>query len=167
MCFNPHTHEGCDAGCRYKPLACYLVSIHTPTKGVTICFSAFCSQRQVSIHTPTKGVTFRCLAKVDEFAVSIHTPTKGVTPCRFKSYKTYPSFNPHTHEGCDRIDCCMPIESNSGFNPHTHEGCDFVLLISLYFILSFNPHTHEGCDTLMALTFMALILFQSTHPRRV
>ena len=34
ICFNPHTHEGCDlivASALFKPI----VSIHTPTKGVT------------------------------------------------------------------------------------------------------------------------------------
>ena len=36
--FNPHTHEGCDGN---KPLldAQGLVSIHTPTKGVTFYFN--------------------------------------------------------------------------------------------------------------------------------
>ena len=34
FCFNPHTHEGCDARIwRYDAL--HDVSIHTPTKGVT------------------------------------------------------------------------------------------------------------------------------------
>ena len=32
--FNPHTHEGCDAFTVAVPLA-LIVSIHTPTKGVT------------------------------------------------------------------------------------------------------------------------------------
>ena len=55
----------------------------------------------VSIHTPTKGVTIQC-TKIFHFrSVSIHTPTKGVT-----QFVDYPCgsrwcFNPHTHEGCD------------------------------------------------------------------
>ena len=32
------------------------------------------------------------------------------------------------------------------FNPHTHEGCDKFLLCVLQLLYSFNPHTHEGCD---------------------
>ena len=55
------------------------VSIHTPTKGVTISGYPQNNYIIVSIHTPTKGVT-HCLKEctpLDE--VSIHTPTKGVT----------------------------------------------------------------------------------------
>ena len=33
------------------------VSIHTPTKGVTVRYFEFFFSREVSIHTPTKGVT--------------------------------------------------------------------------------------------------------------
>ena len=33
------------------------------------------------------------------------------------------SFNPHTHEGCDLLNCKIKLKK-SGFNPHTHEGCD-------------------------------------------
>ena len=56
MCFNPHTHEGCDdimqeVGNKLK------VSIHTPTKGVTAHESGELRYTKVSIHTPTKGVT--------------------------------------------------------------------------------------------------------------
>ena len=77
------------------------VSIHTPTKGVTVCLPIFQSvllgfnphthegcdiqarwvraQRAVSIHTPTKGVTYRLRKQGCIIYVSIHTPTKGVT----------------------------------------------------------------------------------------
>ena len=33
------------------------VSIHTPTKGVTLLFWGLLKDVEVSIHTPTKGVT--------------------------------------------------------------------------------------------------------------
>ena len=78
-----------------------LVSIHTPTQGVTWrslsqagflhCFNphthAGCDLNQmiltsfsnVSIHTPTQGVTIATLIRVLSIAVSIHTPTQGVT----------------------------------------------------------------------------------------
>ena len=56
FCFNPHTHEGCDARIwRYDAL--HDVSIHTPTKGVTSGYEAILTKTIVSIHTPTKGVT--------------------------------------------------------------------------------------------------------------
>ena len=56
FCFIPHTHEGCDFTIRvyHKVL---VVSIHTPTKGVTTEGFLFGIAQKVSIHTPTKGVT--------------------------------------------------------------------------------------------------------------
>ena len=56
FCFNPHTHEGCD-----------------------FLFLKFLFQLHVSIHTPTKGVTMRFPLRISSYRVSIHTPTKGVT----------------------------------------------------------------------------------------
>ena len=55
-CFNPHTHEGCDVGKTFL-FQILLVSIHTPTKGVTIETFLKILLTLVSIHTPTKGVT--------------------------------------------------------------------------------------------------------------
>ena len=56
FCFNPHTHEGCDKYAieHFDEL---MVSIHTPTKGVTQSWWAVYQYIIVSIHTPTKGVT--------------------------------------------------------------------------------------------------------------
>ena len=44
FCFIPHTHEGCDFTIRvyHKVL---VVSIHTPTKGVTVTFIMLCARR--------------------------------------------------------------------------------------------------------------------------
>ena len=99
------------------------VSIHTPTKGVTLyvqykrddcqCFNPHthegcdghtkCKEPiiAVSIHTPTKGVTRFCPPFLYFFLVSIHTPTKGVTSRLIIAYVQNQGFNPHTHEGCD------------------------------------------------------------------
>ena len=77
--FNPHTHEGCDP-CQMRCLLWILVSIHTPTKGVTHVRPILGRMASVSIHTPTKGVTL------------------GNTMMLCTSF----CFNPHTHEGCDR-----------------------------------------------------------------
>ena len=56
--FNPHTHAGCDpyGTTTYRQL---LVSIHTPTQGVTIAQTPRWAFSPVSIHTPTQGVTMR------------------------------------------------------------------------------------------------------------
>ena len=103
--FNPHTHEGCDVSSsvalqksqefqsthprrvwryiRSKDFKPYGVSIHTPTKGVTLlmmiscllvaCFNPhthegcdiadgkYTLKQTVSIHTPTKGVTLNAI----------------------------------------------------------------------------------------------------------
>ena len=79
MGFNPHTHEGCD------------ISNSSPS-----------ALEVVSIHTPTKGVTAKACPCFDATKVSIHTPTKGVTKVTAIDTNRAISFNPHTHEGCDR-----------------------------------------------------------------
>ena len=79
-----------------------MISIHTPTQGVTLqstyrihktadfnphshagSDAYICSKIKpitISIHTPTQGVTCRELsASADEILISIHTPTQGVT----------------------------------------------------------------------------------------
>ena len=56
ICFNPHTHAGCDLlNLHINHLK--RVSIHTPTQGVTDYPSWLPSEICVSIHTPTQGVT--------------------------------------------------------------------------------------------------------------
>ena len=98
--FNPHTYMRCDVkgACIFHQR---LVSIHTPTWGVTaVLVSAVMSilkfqsthlhevwlrdvilhkKGNVSIHTPTWGVTPKVKCTLDLSEVSIHTPTWGVT----------------------------------------------------------------------------------------
>ena len=58
----------------------YCVSIHTPTQGVTSAMKTDILKLAVSIHTPTQGVTYYPLRmKLFDYHVSIHTPTQGVT----------------------------------------------------------------------------------------
>ena len=77
MCFNPHTHAGCDFGV-----------IQARQEAV------------VSIHTPTQGVTIVIFNGINISIVSIHTPTQGVTS-HLSSVSSMECFNPHTHAGCD------------------------------------------------------------------
>ena len=84
----------------------------------------------------------------------------------FLSLQHEKGFNPHTHEGCDLIFCLCYI-LNFGFNPHTHEGCDRICANPTEQYICFNPHTHEGCDTQFLDPTPKVLLFQSTHPRRV
>ena len=82
-----------------------IVSIHTPTQGVTAIKERIASidsfnphthagcdmytkgyrhGKAVSIHTPTQGVTISFFDFSDYVIVSIHTPTQGVT--RFSDF---------------------------------------------------------------------------------
>ena len=99
--FNPHSHEGSDKGKGLQfPLS--VISIHTPTRGVTIIMFDYYGSRwfqstlprgewrvldwyfkchsTISIHTPTRGVTGEILSGIEgRKLISIHTPTRGVT----------------------------------------------------------------------------------------
>ena len=55
----------------------------------------------ISIHTPTKGVTLMKGVKAVLLDISIHTPTKGVTFKFCKKCNARINFNPHSHEGSD------------------------------------------------------------------
>ena len=54
--FNPHSRKGSDNGLVLFAVL-FLVSIHTPAKGVTGLSSDYFAKADVSIHTPAKGVT--------------------------------------------------------------------------------------------------------------
>ena len=121
-CFNPHTHAGCDFTI-VKISGILLVSIHTPTQGVTSFTAVTLQVGEVSIHTPTQGVTQDKRQCKECLRVSIHTPTQGVTyqPLNYLYY--YHCFNPHTHAGCD-LGLPATLVVHPSFNPHTHAGCD-------------------------------------------
>ena len=77
----------------------------------------------VSIHTPTKGVTlyaYQQYGNANSFNPHTHEGCDLVFPIMFLIGV---SFNPHTHEGCD-LNYVVVTRSRSSFNPHTHEGCD-------------------------------------------
>ena len=123
--FNPHSHEGSDVfvasagslpniisihtptkGVTNMPfqfIVNYIISIHTPTKGVTIVKNVCECLSGISIHTPTKGVTNLVAVELFAKGISIHTPTKGVTFLgrQLRTMNTY--FNPHSHEGSDGL----------------------------------------------------------------
>ena len=164
FCFIPHTHEGCDFTIRvyHKVL---VVSIHTPTKGVTPNGCGVTFAIWVSIHTPTKGVTgvfsFCLIIKV----VSIHTPTKGVTMHRHLIVPTI-QVSIHTPtKGVTIVSVCSRLSVVfQSTHPRRvwHNFKPFAKLIKC-----FNPHTHEGCDNNAFNERMWNLQFQSTHPRRV
>lgn len=78
--FNTCASEGCDfitlSICKFL-----VVSIHTPTRGVTHLPIKHGRAHSVSIHTPTRGVTYEIISGTRTLIVSIHTPTRSVTLC--------------------------------------------------------------------------------------
>ena len=165
--FNPHTHEGCDqSDWKLTTHRTQFQSTH-PRRVWPASRRAVSDNHQVSIHTPTKGVTEKLDFNAVQYQfqsthprrvwpyhiphspypirVSIHTPTKGVTILTHSVNLLVYSFNPHTHEGCDRL-MAASFFTCLCFNPHTHEGCDWSLLGWYNHSPCFNPHTHEGCD---------------------
>ena len=120
-----------------------IISIHTPTKGVTKGVEKMGKRRSISIHTPTKGVTVLNFCIIQVSNISIHTPTKGVTISQYRNYK---------------IQC--------NFNPHSHEGSDLPALMMADRRINFNPHSHEGSDSMTEINQLFSVQFQSTLPRR-
>ena len=165
-----------------------MVSIHTPTKGVTYVLGIIVGRnwfqsthpRRVwlAAHTPlTLGRLFQSthprrvwLERVAEIvnasSVSIHTPTKGVTSVVQWATSTSLCFNPHTHEGCDSAvesDVREYIEFQS-----THPRRVWLLLFRLSLFRSFvSIHTPTKGVTDFIVLNGNKSKFQSTHPRRV
>ena len=168
FCFNPHTHEGCDAS-TYTPLLCFLVSIHTPTKGVTCSnrlnpgwwgFQSTHPRRVWLIYnqilflpnqfqsTHPRRVWLKAFDTICSLsAVSIHTPTKGVTkPTTRRLLNAMVFQSTHPRRVWQLLPLCTHVRWS--FNPHPHEGCDLLMAVTRNYCNSFNPHTHEGCDIL-------------------
>ncbi len=71
-----------------------------------------------------------------------------------------------THPRGVRLSSNENRAARKSFNPRTREGCDDSMVIAGYHSWGFNPRTREGCDYL-ALSYHAVYVFQSTHPRGV
>ena len=87
LCFNPHTHAGCDN--------IFLTVCNTPLSfnphthaGCDFLDKVIISYFKVSIHTPTQGVTVAKVFGGYMCFVSIHTPTQGVTLYLITYYKS-------------------------------------------------------------------------------
>ena len=87
----------------------FMISIHTPTKGATLVFTTIFMYSRISIHTPTKGATNATAYEYLDLVISIHTPTKGATQNAMWIMNSKTNFNPHSHEGSDRIDKTIVI----------------------------------------------------------
>ena len=100
--FNPHTYMRCD-GMNRKTFRYWLVSIHTPTWGVT--------NRYIRSGSPFMFQSTH-LHEVWQIARELFS----LNHC----------FNPHTYMRCDTLR--IPSKNFSDcFNPHTYMRCDSVL----------------------------------------
>ena len=54
--FNPHSRKGSDEVNEVYNKE-YIISIHTPARGVTTCSNYAFDEEYISIHTPARGVT--------------------------------------------------------------------------------------------------------------
>ena len=122
FCFNPHTHEGCDVNSTRPLISKDSFNPHTH-EGCDLRLLACGWLVVVSIHTPTKGVTSPPF-RFDEVIFSFNPHThEGCDPFSPANRGYMCCFNPHTHEGCDQA-CKGFADKILRFNPHTHEGCD-------------------------------------------
>ena len=149
-----------------RPSTHWVVSIHTPTKGVTANVAKAKADAKFQSTHPRR--VWRPIRKVHAHLIkfqSTHPRRVWLSDCFYPPIMI--SFNPHTHEGCDiandfyRYAKWVSIHTPTkgvtqkpgislicmiSFNPHTHEGCDFTARLHFQVRCSFNPHTHEGCD---------------------
>ena len=102
--FNPHTRERCDQTAPAQFPACRLIHFNPHTRERCDQHQGGHAglDRRISIHTPVKGVTL-CyrFSRFCPWHISIHTPVKGVTIFPSDFCPCFQNFNPHTRERCD------------------------------------------------------------------
>ena len=150
--------------CRYNNRQ-QLVSIHTPTWGVTLRGTREYAYPRVSIHTPTWGVTY----SKDQNSADIvfqSTHLHEVWHYQATKFLRHRCFNPHTYMRCDEdaktvdlatfVSIHTPtwgvtgkavylLSINEFQSTHLHEVWQSTTnLRGLQF--SFNPHTYMRCD---------------------
>ena len=118
----------------------------------------------VSIHTPTQGVTNPNREHLSDFLFQSTHPRR-VWRWVFTSWNDCWCFNPHTHAGCD-FPALEIFSCTNSFNPHTHAGCDSPNIRKIPYLLV-SIHTPTQGVTVLLLLWTQSKRFQSTHPRRV
>ena len=98
--FNPHSHKGSDF--HSLELSFFrIISIHTPTRGVTR-YCSFPPYRRYDFNPHShKGSDLFHLHSPLFILISIHTPTRGVTEIQLLTPGYHLHFNPHSHKGSD------------------------------------------------------------------
>ena len=167
LCFNPHTHAGCDLK-SFLYFYFLLVSIHTPTQGVTMWnLTVPPASGSFNPHTHAGCDRKKFTLRAEKLMFQSTHPRRvwRKTSCCLSISE---SFNPHTHAGCDYTDRARYIRKavsihtpTQGVTPkclqrprihyvsiHTPtQGVTSWKTTTLMRKLSFNPHTHAGCDS--------------------
>ena len=185
-CFNPHTYMRCDNSSRIGSVRS-VVSIHTPTWGVTPWGDGLDGRSLVSIHTPTWGVTMQAVSGEGIMLFqSTHLHEVWLSPSSlisiiplFQSTHLHEvwlqviadasdidRFNPHTYMRCD-VRKQAKGGGNGCFNPHTYMRCDHIFMPIPVRLLCFNPHTYMRCDLFSTSYLLFNTMFQSTHLHEV
>ena len=111
---------------------------------MTCNFHKFEYLKVVSIHTPTWGVTSESWSYGNTNCVSIHTPTWGVTWNKDKFMGILPFQSTHLHEVW-LLEVLLVILIFLFQSTHLHEVWLCVLWYQ-FSIYCFNPHTYMRCD---------------------
>ena len=112
---------------------------------MTKAFGRRCNRYVISIHTPARGVT-RLQMRLEVINdISIHTPARGVTQTKTPTIVNKKYFNPHSRKGSD-IFCRWCFISVGYFNPHSRKGSDLYPSKVSTVLLYFNPHSRKGSD---------------------
>ena len=164
-CFNPHTHEGCDYNPQRVVNKYTHVSIHTPTKGVTLNgFIINLIPQSFNPHTH-EGCDFGFCLSILWCGKFQSTHPRRVWQLMHNSSAVPLPFQ-STHPRRVWPKCSFGLTSETCFNPHTHEGCDTLWFrCSSWWLVSI--HTPTKGVTACRSSYARDLQFQSTHPRRV
>ncbi len=145
-------------------IAQLVISIHTPTQGVTDIPVLLSAYFDISIYTPTQGVTWYLRATAYILHISIHTPTQGVTKFNAGRIHKLFDFNPHSHTGSDTIIPSAVLLWIISIHTPT-QGVTFVTAICSD-DAAISIHTPTQGVTRCLFIVPHLSEFQSTLPRR-
>ena len=119
----------------------------------------------VSIHTPTQGVTkfTQVMADLKRFQ---STHPRRVWLCNV-NFQVYAVQFQSTHPRRVWLQGTVPYDREIKFQSTHPRRVWRIVRVLLVLFVCFNPHTHAGCDLTSAGAWSYQSMFQSTHPRRV
>ena len=142
-----------------------LVSIHTPTQGVTRRFEwEVCGTGCFNPHTHA-GCDHLISDKILAIRVSIHTPTQGVTHGVFSQYARYRFQSTHPRRVWHRVSYAKILIILVSIHTPTQGVTGGTVYVWVQSRVSI--HTPTQGVTFPFTTYKTCLLFQSTHPRRV